>query len=277
MFDRVAARRVNKFCWRALPLRAVFCSLCCAHPPAFCAIASRSAAILSCYAREGQIHVIRCPRAVTAARSESQQFGGNWDVCSRCSTRAESQLGAPVQSARPTSAAPGRRVASGSLLRPVTDPTAQSRLRAHANRDVPRFKSPLGVRGSPGPQRAPRRDAGHPQSAALLSQTHKPPNHINNHTKTNLRLTSQGRRLGIRHLRPSTFIKGINGGIQDLQLGRRRQSKPGLDLDKPAREQRLRPNGLNVVVYEDVLAARPVPARRDVRVEEGHVQRVHRS
>ena len=73
-----------------------------------------------------------------------------------------------------------------------------------------------------------------------------------NHTKTKLGLASQSRRLGIRHLRSSTFIKGINGGIQDLQLGRRRQPEPGLDLDKPAREQRLRPNGFDVVVDEDL-------------------------
>ena len=164
MFDRVAARRVNKFCWRALLPSAVFFSLFCAHPPASCAIGSRSAAILSCLAREGKIHVIRCPRAVTVARSESQRFGGNWDACSRCSTRAESQLGAPVQSARPTSAAPGRRVPSRYLLRPVAKQTDPLPLLAHANRAVPRFKTALGVRGSSAPRRAPRRPASIPRA-----------------------------------------------------------------------------------------------------------------
>ena len=176
--SRVAARRVNKFCWRALLPSAVFFSLFCAHPPASCAIGSRSAAILSCLAREAKIHVIRCPRAVTVARSESQRFGGNWDVCSRCSTRAESQLGAPVQSARPTSAARGCRVPSVSLLRPAAKPTDSLPLLAHENRAVPRFKTPLGVRGSPGPQRAPRRAARVPRAQPYL------PHNTNHPTKT---------------------------------------------------------------------------------------------
>ena len=91
-----------------------------------------------------------------------------------------------------------------------------------------------------------------PQSAALLATQHKSPNKNMNHTKTNLRLASQSRRLGIRHLRPSTFIKGIDGRIQNLQLGRRSQPEPGLDLDKPAREQRLRADRLDVVIYKDL-------------------------
>ena len=91
-----------------------------------------------------------------------------------------------------------------------------------------------------------------PQSATLLIAPSETTRNIMNHTKTKLRLASKRRGLGIRHLRSSTFIKGINGGIQNLQLGRRRQPEPGLDLDKPAREQRLRSNGFNVVVDEDL-------------------------
>ena len=91
-----------------------------------------------------------------------------------------------------------------------------------------------------------------PQSAALLPTHEQHHNHTMNHTKTNLSLGSKSRRLGIRHLRPRPFIKGINGGIQNLQLGRRRQPEPGLDLDKPARKQRLRSDGFDVVVDEDL-------------------------
>ena len=142
--------------------------------------------------------------------------------------------------------------ASISLVWPVTNPTARLPLRAHENRAVPRLKTPLEVRGSPGPQRAPRRPRVRPQSPALLTKPRGRPTQTMNHTKTKLGLASQSRRLGIGHLRPRTFIKGINGRIQDLQLGRRSQSKPGLDLDEAAREQRLRSNGFNVVVDKDL-------------------------
>ena len=76
----------------------------------------------------------------------------------------------------------------------------------------------------------------HPQSAALLATQHKSPNQNMNHTKTKLRLTSKSRCLGISHLRPRPFIKGVNGSIQNLQLGRRSQPEPWFYFHEAARK-----------------------------------------
>ena len=66
------------------------------------------------------------------------------------------------------------------FLGPVATPTARLPLLAHANRRSPRFKTPLGVRGSPGPQRAPRGTASAPRAQPYL------PHNTNHPTKTRI-------------------------------------------------------------------------------------------